>query len=250
MKRTIISLVILMTSAIVFTSKAQSNTLPVSVQDSILNAFTTCIVSGDPSTLTSIRSRLQDIHADRPDNLILYWTAYTDYWLTVLHMQTGNDREAAKAVSDGIGILEGIRTKTSDDYALLSLMQGMSIQYRSMNAASISTDMIKNASLALELDPDNLRANYAYGIADFFTPEEYGGGQTAEKYFMKAISLPAQKVPSKYHPSWGGQEAYEYLVRLYLKQGRTDMAGKYCSEGLKAYPASFMLNSLREQTGK
>lgn len=67
---------------------------------------------------------------------------------------------------------------------------------------------------------------------------------------MKAISLPAQKVPSKYHPSWGGQEAYEYLVRLYLKQGRTDMAGKYCSEGLEAYPASFMLNSLREQTGK
>lgn len=250
MKRTITSLVILMTSAIVFTSKAQSNTLPVSVQDSIHNAFTTCIVSGDPGTLTSIRSRLQDIHADRPDNLILYWTAYTDYRLTVLHMQTGNDREAAKAVSDGISLLEGIRTKTSDDYALLSLMQGMSIQYRSMNAASISTDMIKNASLALGLDPDNLRANYACGIADFFTPEEYGGGQAAEKYFLKAISLPAQKVPSKYHPSWGGQESYEYLVRLYLKQGRTDMAGKYCSEGLKAYPASFMLNSLKEQTGK
>lgn len=58
MKRTITSLVILMTSAIVFTSKAQSNTLPVSVQDSIHNAFTTCIVSGDPGTLTSIRSRL------------------------------------------------------------------------------------------------------------------------------------------------------------------------------------------------
>ena len=33
MKRTITSLVILMTSAIVFTSKAQSNTLPVGVDD-------------------------------------------------------------------------------------------------------------------------------------------------------------------------------------------------------------------------
>lgn len=217
------------------------------IQDSIFNAFTVGIMTHDDDALAGIRSRLETLNKNRGNSLILYWLAYVDYYRTVLYMQTGNASDAAKAAAAGADALGSIRNKTSDDYALLSLLQGLQLQFSGMDAASLAMEMSRNASLALELDPENIRANYACGITDFFTPEAYGGGKAAEKYFLKAISLPVQKVPGKYHPSWGKEESYEYLVRLYVRQGLMDKALEYCEEGLRLFPSSAMLNSLKGQ---
>lgn len=217
------------------------------IQDSIFNAFTVGVMTHDDAALAGIRSRLEILNKSRRNNLVIYWLAYTDYYRTVLYMQTGNVSDAAKAATAGADALKSIRNKTSEEYALLSLLQGLQLQFSGMDAASLAMEMSRNAALALELDQENIRANYACGITDFFTPEAYGGGKAAEKYFLKAISLPAQKVPGKYHPSWGKEESYEYLVRLYVRKGLMDKALEYCDEGLELFPSSAMLNSLKGQ---
>lgn len=220
------------------------------IQYSINNAFGTSMMSQDDTDLISIRSELETLQKKAPNNLILYWCAYTDYYLTILYLQINDREKAGRTAETGVNTLMGIQTKTSDDYALLSLLQGMLIQFSGMKAASVAVDMKKNASMAVDIDPENIRANYAYGIADFFTPEAYGGGKVAEKYFLKAISLPTQKIPGKYHPSWGKEESYEYLIRLYIKNGQTDKAMKYCEEGLKSYPTNYILRELKETLEK
>lgn len=220
------------------------------IQYSIYNAFRSSIMSQDDTDLRSIRFELETMQKKTPNNLILYWCAYTDYYLTILYLQINDRDKAGKSAETGMNTLMGIQTKTSDDYALLSLLQGLLIQFSGMHAASVAMDMKKNASMAVDIDPENIRANYAYGITDFFTPEAYGGGQVAEKYFLKAISLPTQKIPGKYHPSWGKEESYEYLIRLYIKEGQTDKAMKYCEEGLKSYPSNYILKGLKETLEK
>lgn len=104
------------------------------IQDSIFNAFTVGIMTHDDDALAGIRSRLETLNKNRGNSLILYWLAYADYYRTVLYMQTGNASDAAKAAAAGADALGSIRNKTSDDYALLSLLQGLQLQFSGMDA--------------------------------------------------------------------------------------------------------------------
>ena len=102
----------------------------------------------------------------------------------------------------------------------------------------------KYATQAISLDSANLRAYYVYASNDFYTPEAFGGGQEAEKYLLKALSLPTQKIANEYLPSWGKEEAYELLIKLYIKQEKWGLAKKFFHQGLAEFPESYPINQL------
>ena len=140
-----------------------------------------------------------------------------------------------------------MKNKNSEDYALLAMLQGFSIQFKGMKAMFISRDIKKNLKKAIAIDSTNLRAYYVFASNDYHTPEKYGGGKKAEEYLLKAISLPAQKIKNDYLPSWGKEEAYEMLIKLYIKKEKWELAKKYYKEGIKKFPESYTISQLATQ---
>jgi hypothetical protein len=124
------------------------------------------------------------------------------------------------------------------------MLQGFDIQFKGMKAMFISSSIKKNIKKAIAIDSMNLRAYYGYASNDFHTPEKYGGGKEAEAYLLKAVSLSAQKIKNDYLPSWGKEESYEMLIKLYIKKEKWDLAKKYFQEGIVAYPESYTINQL------
>ena len=78
----------------------------------------------------------------------------------------------------------------------------------------------------------------------FHTPKKYGGGKETEEYLLKAISLPIQKVKNDYLPSWGKEEAFEMLIKFYIKNEKWDLAKKYYKKGIAAFPKSYTISQL------
>ena len=82
---------------------------------------------------------------------------------------------------------------------------------------------------------------------NFYTPKKYGGGKLVEKYLLKAISLPTQKTPNQYLPSWGKEESYEMLIKYYIQNKKWDLAKQYYEKGIKECPKSYIINQLATQ---
>lgn len=97
---------------------------------------------------------------------------------------------------------------------------------------------------AKALATNNLRANYARGISDFYTPKQYGGGKVAVGHFQQAIALADKPDPNPCAPSWGKADAYYYLAQACQADGKTELARKYAAEGLGKYPHNPRLKGL------
>jgi tetratricopeptide (TPR) repeat protein len=150
-----------------------------------------------------------------------------------------------KILETGIKILQASVSETSEQLALLALMESFSIQYApGMEAVSIASRSVKHAEEAVQLDSTNLRAYYVLGSNDFYTPEQYGGGKKAEWYLKKAVSLPDQSIRNPYLPSWGKNSAYEMLIRFYIRQHQYDQAKVFYQQAIALFPNDYMINQL------
>ncbi len=222
----------------------KSDTLLVGIQRKIDNAFGQSMATKDGKTLLELKNSLAELKESNQQNIIIYWQAYLQYYLAIYHLNKGNDKKAEEEVEKGINWLSAMKSKNSEDYALLAMLQSFSIQFNPMRAMLISADLQSSIEKAMAIDSTNLRAHYVKASNDFYTPEEYGGGQVAEKYLLKAIELPSQKVKNEYLPSWGKEESYEMLIKLYIKKENWDLAKKYYREGVQEFPESYMINQL------
>lgn len=225
----------------------QSDSLLVDIQSKIFNAFVQDRTSPENNALNELNIRLENLYKARNLNLILYWRSYLQFYLSINSLINGDNKTAENKINNGIELIESIEKKNSDDYALLAMLQGFSIQFNPMNAMYISADIKKNVNNAMSLDSTNLRAWYVLASNDFYTPEQYGGGKEAEKYLLKAISLPAQKIKNDYLPSWGKEESYEMIIKLYIKKEKWDLAKKYFQDGIAAFPKSYVINQLASE---
>jgi len=223
---------------------AQSDSLLVNIQSKIYTAFVQGFISKNNTKLTNLSKKLEILYNERNQKLILYWRSYLQYYSSIYYLERGDKETAGKEIDKGIDWMEGMKNKNSEDYALLSLLQGFGIQFKGMEAMFISSKIKKNAITAIAMDSTNLRAYYVYASNDFYTPKMYGGGKEAERYLLKAISLPAQKIKNIYLPSWGKKESYEMLIKLYIKKGKWGLAKKYFQEGIKEYPNSYNIKQL------
>ncbi len=222
----------------------QSDTLLVNIQHKIYDAFVEGLMSQNDAGLTKLGKKLEILYNEKNQKLILYWRSYLQYYSSIYYLKKGDKKKAEQEIGKGINWMKEMKNKNSEDYALLSLLQGFGIQFKGMEAVFISSEIKKNARTAMAIDSSNLRAYYAYASNDFYTPKKYGGGKEAEKYLLKAISLPAQKIKNVYLPSWGKKESFEMLIKLYIKQGEWDLAKKYFQEGIKKYPNSYEIKQL------
>ena len=200
--------------------------------------------SPENNALNKLNIRLENLYKAKNQNLILYWRSYLKFYSSINYLIKGDNKSAENAINNGIELIQSVEKKYSEDYALLAMIQSFSIQFNPGNAMYISVDIKKNVNSAISLDSTNMRAWYVLASNDFYTPEQYGGGKEAEKYLLKAISLPAQKIKNDYLPSWGKEESYEMIIKLYIKKEKWDLAKKYFQEGITTFPKSYVINQL------
>jgi len=222
----------------------QSDSLLVDIQSKIYNAFVQDRTSPENNALNKLNIRLENLYKAKNQNLILYWRSYLKFYSSINYLIKGDNKSAENAINNGIELIQSVEKKYSEDYALLAMIQSFSIQFNPGNAMYISVDIKKNVNSAISLDSTNMRAWYVLASNDFYTPEQYGGGKEAEKYLLKAISLPAQKIKNDYLPSWGKEESYEMIIKLYIKKEKWDLAKKYFQEGITTFPKSYVINQL------
>ncbi len=214
------------------------------IEARIYNSFVQGIMNQDTQQMEAIGEQLAQLYQERKHKLIQYWRAYLQYYTAIYHIQAGNADESEKACDQGIAWLKALSDKNAEDYALLAMLQGFGIQFKGMRAMFISGAIKRNLKKARALDADNLRVQFVSGSNDYYTPAKYGGGKEAEKYLLKAISLPPQKESNEMLPAWGLQEAYEMLIKLYIEAERWEEAKTYFNKGVKACPNSYVINQL------
>ncbi len=222
----------------------QSDSLLWGIQAKIYHAFVQALITKDNKSLSALSLELDELNKTKKQNLLLYWRSYLQFYSSLYCLKTGDKKNAEKEIDKGVDWLEEMNNKNSEDYALLAMLQGFAIQFKGMKAMFIASDIKKSAKQAIAMDSTNLRAYYVYASNDFHTPEKYGGGKEAEKYLLKALSLPAQQIQNEYLPSWGKEEAYEMLIKLYIKKEKWELAKKYFKQGNKEYPQSYTINQL------
>ena len=225
----------------------QSDTLLINIQHKIYNAFVEGLMSQNNVGLTKLGKKLETLYNEKNQKLILYWRSYLQFYSSIYYLKKGDKKKAEQEIDKGIDWMKEMKNRNSEDYALLSLLQGFSIQFSGMEAVFISIQVKKNAKTAIAMDSTNLRGYYVYASNDFYTPEKYGGGKQAEKYLLKAISLPAQKIKNVYLPSWGKEESYEMLIKLYIRQGKWNLAKKYFQKAINEYPDSYNIKQLASE---
>ncbi|MEM6720223.1 MAG: hypothetical protein AAF611_12935 [Bacteroidota bacterium] len=214
------------------------------IEKRIYAAFVDSILQNDLSSLETIDKELQGITQRNQANLVWYWRSYLNYYKAIYYVRQDDKKLAEKSCDEAITWLEDLDNKTSEDYALLALIQSFGIQFKGAKAMFISSKIKKNAKKAIAMEPKNLRAHFVFASNDFYTPEKYGGGKNAEKFLLKAIALPNQKIKNPYLPSWGKERAYEMLIKLYIKKKELENAKKYFKEGIELYPESYNLKQL------
>ncbi len=225
----------------------KQDTLLANIQNKILNAFVQSLTTKNNKSLSELSTKLEKMNKIRKQNLIVYWRSYLQFYSSIYYFKSGDKKAAEKEIDKGTEWMDAMENKNSEDYALLSMLQGFGIQFKGMRAMFIANDMKKNAKQAIALDSSNIRAYYVYASNDFHTPAKYGGGKEAEQYLLKAISLPAKKIKNEYLPSWGKEESYELLIKLYIKKENWELAKKYYLESVKEFPDSYLLNKLASQ---
>lgn len=225
----------------------KSDVLSPTIQDDIYNAFVESMEKSSPAPLDKIIKSLSEYNVKAKRSLVNYWIGYSYFYRVVFYMQGTDKKGYMDSAEKGIDALNSIKQKSAEDYALLSRIQGLYMKYAGMKAVFIFKSMNKNAETALKMDPDNVRVNFVMANNDYFTPKAYGGGKKAEKYFLKAISLPEKNANNTYLPTWGKDEAYEYLIRFYMDNGRTEDAKKYAKTARELYPKSYMIYQLYTQ---
>ncbi|MEJ5052809.1 hypothetical protein [Sphingobacterium sp. MYb382] len=211
------------------------------IQYIIQKAFNDDIVNKNVKALTSLETSLEQ-DGGKDVNLNNYWIAYINCLKTIVAQQQKDSATAKASDEKGIKLLERNETKGAEDYALLALLRGLSFPFASageeMNIYYEIEHLLTNG---LGLDKKNVRLQYVQAVLDFYTPSEYGGGYKAEKLLINAIEWPETNIDNPQLPTWGKEEAYDFLVQYYLRENKKESAKKYFKEGIFNFPNSTII---------
>ena len=206
------------------------------------------------SKLDSLILSLQQQAAGKDNRYLSYWYAYSLYKGAIAAIEYYNyDREAyaplkekgLAELKEAAETLEKIRTKTSEDYALLALVKNAGLPFCSpLRIPFVSNEVKKYAETAVRMDEKNIRAWLALGIRDFHTPELYGGRQQFEEIFLRILALDAACGTNEYDPTWGQDDAYAYLIGYYWEE-QPERARELLAEALIDFPDDHRLEAYR-----
>ncbi len=204
-----------------------------SLQTTIYDAFVATLISNDLNKLMIVDKDLTDT----------YWKAYLRYYKGIYHLKADDKKASEQAIDRGVELLDEKTKKNSEDYALLAMLKNFNIQFaEGMKAGMLSSQVQKACKTAIKIDPNNPRAYYVMGASDFYTPEKYGGGKNTEEYLTKSISL-----PNDGPITWSREEAYELLIRHYIKKEEIEKARTTFRAATKLFPDSYQINQLAKK---
>jgi hypothetical protein len=209
MKKTILFLVILLTSIITF---AQSDKYVPAMKKNIA-MLDSAIQRGDMTVLANNFERIAD--AEKTQWLPYYYAAYCNVMLAFLETDKTKTDAIADKANDLITKAEGLAGKENSEIDVIKSMIASSHmmvdpQSRFMKYGPSSSENIKKAEA---LDPTNPRPVYLEAQAKFYTPAAFGGGKdVAKPLFEKALAMfDAFKPAGELYPTWGKSAALYFL---------------------------------------
>ena len=168
----------------------ENDSLIYNAEDKIKRGYIESIRARSTMPLQTILEGFESLKETLNNNIVDYWIAYNHYYSSLAHLALKDKKKSEKEVANAIEVLRQTEKKSSEHYALLCLLQGYQIQFRTgMEAGMLSQKASLNGEKAIELDDENLRAYYSLANLDFYTPEIYGGGKKAEGLLLKAVDL-------------------------------------------------------------
>ncbi len=221
-----------------------SDPIFIDIQEEIHSAFIKSIKLNDHSFLLDIKNDFKKKNWEGKPNITKYWSSYLQFYLSLYYFKIGDNENSEIEIDVGIKLLEKLKDKNSEDYALLALLQGFSIQFKAGKPIVIIGNIKRNCRQAIAIDSTNVRAYYAYASIDYHMPEKFGGGKETEKYLLKAISISSKNKKSGNSPSWGKEESYELLIKWYIKKEMNEKAKEYYIIAKNKYSKSHRINQL------
>ncbi|MEM1328509.1 MAG: hypothetical protein AAGI23_21315 [Bacteroidota bacterium] len=231
-----------------FVSLNNSDGLNTAEKD-IQNAMNQSFMQQDVTPLNVVIQSLEAL----PDNEWSdYWTAFALYRKAIFQAYGAGGEGSEETTKTALNLLEGIKNKTSEHYALQGMVRSFSIQFASgMKAGIVAAKISSDFKKAVKLDDQNMRAYYGMGASDYYTPEQYGGGKKVEEYIKKAITLEDQYHNNPVLPTWGKDEAYEILLRHYIKKEQYEDAKTLFTQAMADFPGHYQLTQVgAELVGK
>ncbi|MEN0045466.1 MAG: hypothetical protein AAF806_00260 [Bacteroidota bacterium] len=209
------------------------------IESRIQTAFVQSFMQQSTAELDKIVGELEKM----PVNIWTdYWLAYAQFRKALFYIAQNDAEKSEKIAAIALETAANIKEKTSEHYALQAMIHSFTVQFmRGIQAGVASQKVSSMLKKAKKLDDKNLRAYFVMGSQDFYTPEQYGGGQKVEEYLTQAIALEDQYHDNPILPTWGKDEAYELLLEFYIKKEQYEKAKTLFQEASAAYPNSYRL---------
>ncbi len=176
-----------------------------------------------------------------PNAVLLHYAALADYRLAVCHLAANNAAESEYYVSEGQRYAaQAVEADPSfsESHALQAYLLGLEVALHPDRAMSLAMQSMTSFAKALQIGPGNPRVNLLKGIYQLYVPEAYGGGPASALEFLeKSAALFERETPQDpLLPSWGKEEAYTYLGRVYGMNKDIAKAKEYLMKALAVNP--------------
>lgn len=131
-------LLLLLSAAVLRPSLAPAQTGSVAVLADVQRRLTW---STPTDSVQRLATALDQLRAQKPNPYLSYWGAFAQYHL---YFRYGQDKQRAEqALEKGIELLEDIPSKTAEHYALLSLLQGLNLEFASFLTVAFKASTLR-----------------------------------------------------------------------------------------------------------
>jgi len=154
------------------------------------------------------------------DGYLLYYAALSDYRLASYHLSADNKAEAERYALEG----QQYASKAAEAlpsfgeaHALYAYLLALELAVHPEQAMTLGMQSMTWFAKAMEIGSENPRVNLLKGIYQLYVPASFGGGpESALEFLARSAALfEKEHVQDPLLPSWGKEEAYAYLGRVY-----------------------------------
>lgn len=182
--------------------------------------------------------------------LVYYYIALADHGLATTGTVTNDAEKIKKYTVAGIETINksiDINSEFADAYVLLEALNFNRWQYEQDKMQDIIAASQAADEQAKKLEPNNPRYLLITGIAQYYTPEAFGGGvKVAMPTLEKSIDyFKTRKEKSEIYPDWGNDLALGYMALSLIKRnddGDIVKAKTLIDEATKLNPESSFIS--------
>ena len=219
--------------------------------------------TADKSQIVKVRGQFERILQLQKDVwLVNYYIALCDYMIGVSEMVSqepgavGKMKEYNEAGLERINDVISQKSDFSDAYVLKMFLNFSRWTYEQEQMNDIIDVDMQTDPKAKQYDENNPRYYLVKGIAAYWTPAAFGGGEdkAIELLDKSDVLFETTKPANEIYPDWGHEWAIGYNVLTLIKRGEDgdmDKAKQILDDGMKTYPDSgFLKGYIQEEYNK